>query len=86
MQDVAALAREAEHVLQDIAGKIAEDIARLTQEIGATSSRVEGAFGDMDSQVESMGSSLQQLCDQHEEQMQHTQATLQTTAALEQWL
>lgn len=48
--------------------------------------RVEEAFGDMDSRVESMGTSLQQLCNQHEEQTQCAQATLQMATALEQRL
>ena len=39
----------------------AEELARLTQEVGTTFGRVEDAFGDMDSRVESMDASLQQL-------------------------
>ena len=36
-----------------------EDIARLTQETGETFGRVEEAFDEMDSRVESMGTTLQ---------------------------
>ena len=58
VQDVEALAREAEHALQNTTTKIVEDIACLTQETRETFGRVEEAFGDMDSKVESMGISL----------------------------
>ena len=58
MQDVEAIAKEAEHVLQDTATQTVEDIAGLTQETRTTFGRVEEAFGDMDSRVESMDASL----------------------------
>ena len=59
MQDVEALARDAQRALQDTATSAVEDIARLTQETGETFGRVEEAFGEMDSRVESRGTTLQ---------------------------
>ena len=86
VQDVEALAMEAERVLQSTAASAAEDIVRLTQETGETFGRVEEAFSEMDSRVESIGTSLQELQGQQQEQAQRTQASLQSTAALEQRL
>ena len=86
VQDVEALARDAQRALQDTATSAAEDIARLTQETGETFGRVEEAFGEMDSRVESMGTTLQQVQDQQLEQSRRTQATLQAATILEQRL
>ena len=83
VQDVEALARDAQRALQDTATSAAEDIARLTQETGETFGRVEEAFGEMDSRVESMGTTLQQVQDQQSEQSRRTQATLHAAAILE---
>ena len=47
---------------------------------------MEEAFGEMDVRVESIGTTVQQLQGQQDEQRQRTQATLQSTAALEQRL
>ena len=58
MQDVEAMAKEAKHVLQETAPQTAEDIPCLTQETRTTFGRVEEAFGDMDSRVESMDAPL----------------------------
>ena len=86
VQYVEALARGAERALQETAASTTEDIARLTQETRETFGRVEEAFGGMDSKVESMGTQLEQLQGQHTEQVQRTQASLQSTTALEQRL
>ena len=86
VQDVEALARDAQRALQDTATSAAEDITRLTQETGETFGRVEEAFDEMDSRVESMGTTLQQVQDQQSEQSRRTQATLQAAAILEQRL
>ena len=76
MQDVEALAMEAGRALQSTAASAAEDIVRLTQETGETFGRVEEAFSEMDSRVESIGTSLQELQGQQQEQAQRTQASL----------
>ena len=67
-ENVEVMPREAECELQETAAHNPEGLARLTQETGTTFGRVEEAFGDMDSRVESMDASLQQLREQHEEQ------------------
>ena len=64
VQDVEALARDAQRALQATSTSAAEDIARLTQETRETFGRVEEAFGEVDSRVESMGTTLQQVQDQ----------------------
>ena len=76
VQDVEALAMEAERALQSTAASAAEDIVRLTQETGETFGRVEEAFSEMDSRVESIGTSLQELQGQQQAQAQRTQASL----------
>ena len=47
---------------------------------------MEEAFGEMDSRVESMGTTLQQVQDQQTEQSRRMQATLQVATILEQRL
>ena len=86
VEDVQELSRDAQRVLQDTAASTAAEIAKLTQETGETFGRVEDAFGDMDSRVESMGQTVERLRDQQNEQLQRTQANLQSTVALEQRL
>ena len=68
MQDVQELAKEAGRALQSTAASAAADIASLTQETGATFGRVEQAYGEMDSRVESMGTTVEQLQAQLQEQ------------------
>ena len=78
------LARDAESALQATAEQSAWDVARLTQETGTTFGRVEAAMLDMDSRVESLDDRLLSLHTEQIQQRQRTQATLQSTAALEQ--
>ena len=85
-QEVEDLARDVGHALQATAEQAAWDVARLTQEIGTTFGRVEAAMVDMDSRVESIDDRLQRLQEEHFQQQQRTQSTLQSTAALEQQL
>ena len=59
-------------------------MARLTHETGTTFGRVEAAMLDMDSRVESLDDRLLSLQTEQIQQQQRTQATLQSTAALEQ--
>ena len=80
------LARDAETALQATVEQAAWDVARLTQETGTTFGRVEGAMLDMDSRVESLDDRLYRLQEEQNQQQQRTQATLQSTAALEQQL
>ena len=84
--EVQELARDAEQALQATAEQSALDVARLTQETGTTFGRVEAAMLDMDSRVESLDDRLLRLQDEQIQQQQRTQATLQSTAALEQQL
>ena len=84
--EVEELARDAEQALQATAEQSAWDVARLTQETGTTFGRVEVAMQDMDSRVESLDDRLLSLQTEQIQQQQRTQATLQSTAALEQQL
>ena len=84
--EVEELARDAGQALQATAEQSAWDVARLTQETGTTFGRVEAAMFDMDSRVESLDDRLLRLQDEQIQQQQRTQATLQSTAALEQQL
>ena len=84
--EVQELARDAEQALQATAEQSAWDVARLTQETGTTFGRVEAAMLDMDSRVESLDDRLLSLQTEQIQQQQRTQATLQSTAALEQQL
>ena len=84
--EVEKLARDAENALQATAEQSAWDVARLTHETGTTFGRVEAAMVDMDSRVESPYEKLLQLQEEQIQQQQRTQATLQSTAALEQQL
>ena len=86
VQDVQALSMEAQRALQDIAASTTQDIAKLTQETGETFGRVEEVFDDMDSRVGSINTKVEKLQDQQQEQLQRTQASMQSTAALEQRL
>ena len=52
------MAREAKRALQETAAHTIEELPRLTQETGTIFGRVEEAFGDMDSKVESIDASL----------------------------
>ena len=61
-------------------------VACLTQETGSTFGRVEAAMVDMDSRVGSLDDKLQRLQDEQMQQQQRTQATLQSTTALEHQL
>ena len=60
--EVEELARDAESALQATAEQSAWDVARLTQETGATFGRVEAAMLDMDSRVESLDDRLLSVC------------------------
>ena len=84
--EVEDLARDAETALQATAEQAAWDVARLTQETGTTFGKVEAAMLDMDSRVESLDDRLYRLQEEQNQQQQRTQATLQSTAALEQQL
>ena len=84
--EVEELARDAESALQATAEQSAWDVARLTHETGTTFGRVEAAMVDMDSCVESLDDRLFRLYADQIQQQQRTQATLQSTAALEQQL
>ena len=84
--EVEELARDAESALQATAEQSAWDVARLTHETGTTFGRVEAAMLDMDSRVESLDDRLLSLQSEQIQQQQRTQATLQSTAALEQQL
>ena len=84
--EVEELARDAENALQATAEQSAWDVARLTHETGTTFGRVEAAMMDMDSRVESLDDRLFHLQEEQNQQQQRTQATLQSTAALEQQL
>ena len=84
--EVEELARDAEQALQATAEQSAWDVARLTQETGTTFGRVEAAMIDMDSRVESLDDRLLRLQEEQIQQQQCTQATVQSTAALEQQL
>ena len=84
--EVEELARDAESALQATAEQSAWDVARLTQETGITFGRVEAAMQDMDSRVELLDDRLLNLQAEQIQQQQRTQATLQSTAALEQQL
>ena len=84
--EVEELARDAEQALHATAEQSAWDVARLTQETGTTFGRVEAAMLDMDSRVESLDDRLLSLQTEQIQQQQRTQATLQSTAALEQQL
>ena len=84
--EVEELARDAGQALQATAEQSAWDVARLTQETGTTFGRVEVAMQDMDSRVESLDDRLLSLQTEQIQQQQRTQATLQSTAALEQQL
>ena len=67
VEDVQALSMEAQRALQNTAASTAQDIAKLTQETGETFGRVEEAFGDMDSRVESISTTVEQLQGQQQE-------------------
>ena len=82
--EVEELARDAEQALQATAEQLAWDVARLTHETGTTFGRVEAAMFDMDSRVESLDDRLLSIQTEQIQQQQRTQATLQSTAALEQ--
>ena len=69
MQDVQDLASEAASALQSTAAQSAAGIAALTQETGATFGRVEQAYSEMDSKVESMGTTVGQLQEQQRRQL-----------------
>ena len=84
--EVEELARDAESALQATAEQSTWDVARLTHETGTTFGRVEAAMLDMDSRVESLDDRLLSLQTEQIQQQQRTQATLQSTAALEQQL
>ena len=83
---VEELARDAKNALQATAEQSAWDVARLTHETGTTFGRVEATMLDMDSRVESLDDRLFHLQEEQNQQQQRTQATLQSTAALEQQL
>ena len=83
VQDVEALAWEADRALQATATQSAAGIAHLTHETGTTFGRVETAMQNMDSRVDSMDARLQQLRTEQDEQLQCTEATRQSTAELE---
>ena len=70
--DVQELASEAARALQSTAAQSAAGIASLTQETGATFGRVEQAYSEMDSRVESMGTTVGQLQEQQQRQLQST--------------
>ena len=82
--EVEELARDAENALQATAEESAWDVARLTHETRTTFERVEAAMLDMDSRVESLADRLFHLQEEQNQQQQRTQATLQSTTALEQ--
>ena len=84
--EVEELARDAESALQATAEQSAWDVAHLTHETGTTFGKVEAAMFDMDSRVESLDDRLLSLQTEQIQQQQRTQATLQSTAALEQQL
>ena len=86
MQDVQDLASEAARALQSTAATATANIANLTQETGETFGRVEQAYSGMDSRVESMGTTVEQLQEQQQRQLQSTEVTRQSTVALEQRL
>ena len=83
---VEELARDAGNALQATAEQSTWDVARLTHETGTTFGRVEAAMLDMDSRVESLDDRLLHLQEEQIQQQQRTQATLHSTAALEQQL
>ena len=82
--EVEELARDAENALQATTEQSAWDVARLTHETRTTFGRVEATILDMDSRVESLDDRLFHLQEEQNQQQQRTQATLQSTAALEQ--
>ena len=84
--EVEELARDAEYALQAIAEQSAWDVARLTHETRTTFGRVKAAMVDIDSRVESLDDRLLRLQEEQIQQQQRTQASLQSTAALEQQL
>ena len=84
--EVEELSRDAEQALQATSEQSAWDVARLTQETGTIFRRVEAAMLDMDSRVESLDDRLLSLQTEQIQQQQRTQATIQSTAALEQQL
>ena len=84
--EVEALARDAESALHATAEQSAWDVARLTHETRTTFGRAEAAMVDMDSRVESLDDRLLRLQEEQIQQQQRTQATVQSTAALEQQL
>ena len=84
--EVEELARGAENALQATAEQSAWDVARLTHETWTTFGRVEATMLDMDSRVESLDDRLFHLQEEQNQQQQCTQATLQSTTALEQQL
>ena len=83
VEDVEALALEAERALQATAAQSAAGLASLTFETGTTFNRVEEAMSHMDAKVESVDERLQRLHREQAEQVQHTKATRQSTAILE---
>ena len=84
--EVEDLVRDAETALQATVEQAAWNVARLTRETGTTFGRVEAAMMDMDLRMESLDDRLYRLQEEQNQQQQCTQATLQSTAALEQQL
>ena len=71
-EDVQDLASVASRALQNTAAQSPAGIANLTQETGRTFGRVEKAYSEMDSRVESIGTSVGQLQKQQQRQLQST--------------